>query len=353
MTHDARELSFAIVRDASDRRRTERALDQAGRAIPMYHRADALPILDRGTTSWWVSLGAEEPSGFAVEERRLPIGHRLLHLRRFGATVPAGAVRAASDAIAALARDRRTIRMTAEIFAPDETHRAAIADALRERGFRDGLAMGYRETIAVDLRPPESGILASFSGSARRNVRAVAKGAIVVRAIEDHALAPRVDAILDASLSRTGAGHHHRDWGARIDFALRHPELARLTGVFRAGATGSDALVAFAWGCAHGDHVEYSDAGSLRAGDLRVPLGYALVWDIACWGKRLGAQWLDLGGVTSGHLGDSSDPLGGISDFKRTFSTDTRRVADYLESEPHTLRARIARRVHAFVGRRR
>lgn len=87
--------------------------------------------------------------------------------------------------------------------------------------------------------------------------------------------------------------------------------------------------------------------------DLRVPLGYALVWDIACWGKRLGAQWLDLGGVTSGRLGDPEDPLGGISDFKRTFSTHTRRVADHLESQPQSLRARAARKLHSLVRRLR
>lgn len=353
VTHEHPEPSHVILRDAADRRRAERVLEAAGRPIPFYHRIESSVILDRGTTSWWVSVAGAEPSGFAVEERRLPLGHRLLHLRRLGATVAPEAIAAAADAIAAIEREGGTLRTTVELFSPDESHRLALADALAARGFRDGVATGYRDTILVDLRPAESDILASFSGSARRNVRAVAKGAIAVRPIEDPALAPRVDAILHASLTRTGAGHHRRDWHARIAFARRHPELARLAGVFRTDRAGPDALVAFAWGCAHGDHVEYSDAGSLRVADLRVPLGYALVWDIACWGKGLGAQWFDLGGVTSGRLGDPEDPLGGISDFKRTFSTNTLRVADHLESHPRSLRARAARTLHSLVRRLR
>src|SRR5687767_13980499 len=151
MTRAVAEFSYAIVRDASGRHHAERALEAAGRGIPLHHRVDALPILDRGTTSWSVTLGAHEPSGFAVEERRLPLGHRLLHLRRFGATVSADAVRAAAEAISTLARDRRTIRMMVELFTADDAHRAALAGALRDRGFRDGLATGYRDTIAVDL----------------------------------------------------------------------------------------------------------------------------------------------------------------------------------------------------------
>ncbi len=132
-----------------------------------------------------------------------------------------------------------------------------------------------------------------------------------------------------------------REWGSIIELGRVAPRLSRLVGLFRDGRSDPKSLLAFAWGCAHGEYAHYDAAGSTRPDDLRVPLAYALLWDLICWAKRGGAKWFDLGGITFGHR-DSSDPLGGISDFKRYFSKQVVVVGQEWMLEPHWGTARIA-----------
>ena len=114
-------------------------------------------------------------------------------------------------------------------------------------------------------------------------------------------------------------------------------------GLFGHGKSEPDTLLAFAVGHNHGDHVQYSHAASTRdTGGLPLPLGYALAWHIICWGKDLGAEWFDFGGITQGSH-DSGDRLGGISDFKRYFTKTVETVGDEWVLEVRPVRSFVAR----------
>jgi hypothetical protein len=67
-------------------------------------------------------------------------------------------------------------------------------------------------------------------------------------------------------------------------------------------------------------HAHYATAASTRATDLKLPMGYPLAWDLIRWAKEHGAATLRLRGHLVG-TAESGDPLGGISDFKRRFTT--------------------------------
>lgn len=332
--------------------RCERELREAGFALPLSYRG-AVGGVRPWAGSWHLELrGADGRcrGGFPIRPRPLRVapGHRLLRVERFGATVADADLGAAADALARLVRDDpRTLRLDVELFSPHAAARARIAGVLAERGFRPADPPNvYVDTLRLDLAPDEDALFAALHRSARRNVREVTKHGLVVRPITDPALADRLDALLADTLARTGGRHVPQDWAGRIRLAAEHPELARLVGLFRGDGTDADALLAFAWGCNHGDHGQYSDAASTRPADVRIPLAYALLWDLICWSRRNGAAWFDLGGVTRGTLGDDGDPLGGISDFKRFFTRDLVSVGEEWVLDSFTVRARFARAVH-------
>ncbi len=130
-----------------------------------------------------------------------------------------------------------------------------------------------------------------------------------------------------------------------IGFCTRHPDLARLVGLFQSGVSGPNALLAFALCFFHGDHAQYVTAASTRESSLKIPLAYGVAWDLLCWAKSEGATWFDFGGITDGTQGDSADLLGGISDFKRYFSKNVVEVGEEWVLEPRRVRAGLARGV--------
>src|SRR5262249_47314031 len=226
--------------------------------------------------------------------------------------------------------------------------------ALATFGFRRAESRRYTITPVVDLTPGEDAVFASLSTTARQNIRAASKHPVAVRLITDEAFTPRLGQLEAENRRRTGGPYRPRDWRAVFGPSNAHPELPRLVGLFRTDAAAPACLLAFAWGCHHGDHGQYLAAGSTRQTALRVPLGYPLVWDLLVWARRNGGGWFDLAGITQGHQG-SADPLGGISDFKRRFSKTLVEVSEEWVLEPHPVRAFLARAISscgAWITRR-
>ncbi len=289
--------------------------------------------------------------GFAVavhKSRALP-GHRLWRVERAGAAQSDGAVHAGLGALANLARrDRSVLRVDLEILSRDDAVRARLANAARRVGFRmRRRCRCYSHTVAIELRAPETEIFGSLHRMARRNVAAIQKLPVAVRVIEDPIYAPRMADLVQESMARTGGRAARTDWLRVVDFSRRHPTVARLVGLFRTDADGPDALLAFRLAYLHGDHAQDAAAASSRGKVLKVPMAYALVWDILRWAKQEGALWFDFGGVTPGTHGDDADPLGGISDFKRYFGGQTVRVGEDWVLEPRPLRAALAGTISA------
>jgi hypothetical protein len=236
----------------------------------------------------------------------------------------------------------RALRVYVELFSRSGEARASVASCLRDCGFQPAAHRNlYRDTLLIDLAGDEEQIFARLHATGRRHVRAVSRAPVELRPITEPALAPRVDALMREAFVRTGGSYHAEDWPAILSLSSREPQLSRVIGLFRAGAHGPDALLAFAWGRMHGDHADYAAGGSTRANDLRTPLGYGTIWDLVRWAKREGAAYFDLGGITRGSHG-SEDPLGGISDFKRYFGGTLVEVGEEWTLEPHPLAALAA-----------
>jgi hypothetical protein len=279
----------------------------------------------------------------ATRSRALP-GYFILRVRRLGGSADERAVRAGIRAAARFARTRRRVlRLAVELFIPGEAARQAVGVECRAQGLLPAHDMrSYSETILIDLRPAADALLSGLSKTGRQNVRAVGKNPVAIRVIDDVRLASRLDGLLNETLARTGGGSRPHDWPAIIDWSRRYPGAVRLAGLFDERPGTAEPLLAFALGFNHGGYTEYATAASTRRTDLRMPLAYGLAWELMLWGKSAGARWFDFGGVTRGTQG-SGDVLGGISDFKRYFSTQTVEVGAEYTLEPHPLPALAAR----------
>ena len=330
-----------------ERARCEAALLAAGLPLPVQHRTE-WALAHPGRTLWFVAVkaaGAGYQAGFAVDmsrSRAMP-GHVLFSVEKFGAALSEGARAAGLRALAHLGRSRpRVLRVHVQVYAQDRGIRERVGTLLQELGFRSAAqARTYRDTVLVDLAPDEDGILATFRRSTRRNIRQIAEQPFEVRTIARPAPVGRLEALLGESLARTGGAPQHEDWGAVTALSDRCPDLSRLAGLFRTDVTGPEALVAFAWGLNHGSYVDNPATGMTRLSGLRTPFTYALIWDLIRWAKRVGAAWFDFGGVTLGRLSEG-DPLGGISDFKRGFSSTIVAVGEEWTLEPNPLRGQLA-----------
>lgn len=325
-----------------ERERVERTLLEAGIALPLQHRM-AWTCAHPESESWFAVVrdrsGAAH-AAFAVEvasSRALP-GYRILRVEHFGAAATAGAREAALFAVGELARRcPRVLRAYVEVFSPVAAVRAGIARVAPPLGFKPSLhGRCYRNTLLVNLLPPESEVYAALPKKTRRDIRAAARYPVEVRPITELKYRERLANLLRETMSRTGGVYDEPTWEALILLANRLPNCSRLVGLFRTDTCEPDALLAFAWGRHHGDHADYATAASTRRTELRLPLGYPLVWDLICWAKRNGAEYLDLGGVSEGSLTDG-DPLGGISDFKRYFSRTQVTVGAEWIMEPRWL----------------
>jgi hypothetical protein len=351
----------ALTRGLSPARAArERALHDAGRVLPLPHRAAWAAMQPAGWDSWFLTVADARGTlagavALSVAPSRALPGHLVLRCERFGPGVEPAARAALVQALALVARaHRRVLRLNVETFAIDDAERAALADALARAGFAPvAEPRCYEHTLLVPLVGDEEAIFASLHATARRHIRAVGKNPVVVAPVDDPAYFARLDEISRETYSRTGGTYDPPDWAKVAELCRREPGASRLVGIFRADVAGPERLLAFAWGCGHGDHVHYSRAGSTRATDLKMPLMYPVVWDLMRWARSEGARWFDFGGITMGSH-ESADPLGGISDFKRYFTGQVAHVGAEWSFEPRRLQARAAHVVSAtssFVSR--
>ena len=315
----------------------------------MQHRNSWVSVQQRPNDHWLLSVedAAGQPCGaIGVQispSRALP-GHRLLRVERFGPGIPPAAHAAALQVLISLARrDRRVLRLYVESLAFHPNVRIALESTLATVGFvRLPSPRCYEHTLVLALDDDEESILASFQRTARQNIRQTSKYGVHVAPIVDLAHFARLDEIAAETFARTGGKYTPFDWARIAAASALEPEASRLVGLYRTDEDGPASLVAFAWGCGHGDHAHYSAAGSTRVTDRRIPLHYPLIWDLIVWAKRSGARFFDFGGVSAGSLA-SDDPLGGISDFKRFFTPRLVQVGAEWSYEPRPKRAQAAR----------
>jgi len=333
----------------------EAALDRSGTPLPLFHRIVwARAMTSAGTQCSLIAIredGGSCRAAFAIESERsraLP-GHRLLSVRHLGigsGGLDDSSLEAGLATLAALARsDRSILRVTVESFALDQDARTRTSDHLRRHGFQQAPATRvYQRTLVIDLSPEEEAIFAGLHKNARQGVRNIARYPLIVTTADTVELAPRLQELGDEALRRTGGESQQLEWTSLIRMSAAAPNRSRIAVLRRTDRTGPDSVLAFAWGCVHGEIAEYSVSGSARVDDLKVSTSYALLWDLIRWARLGGARWFDLGGITSGST-DSDDALGGISDFKRRFSQREVEVGGQWQLEPRPGRAAAARMI--------
>jgi hypothetical protein len=338
-----------------ERETVEKTLLDAGLRLPIAHRS-AWARARAPMPSWFLAVrdGRGRPcGGFAIEvdrSRALP-GHRILRVQRFG-TAAADAVRQVGlRALVDLSRRQPLVlRVELEVFSRDADVRRSVAAEAGALGFRRREhRRAYGRTVVVDLDRDERDVLASFSATARQNIRAVQKAGWHVRCITEDRWGEAIAGLLREAFRRTGGEPPPWDWTRVIHLSRSEPGLSRLAGLFGVENGGGETLWAFAWGRWQGDHVEYSEAGSARAPGVRTPLAHALAWDLMCWARGNGAAWFDFGGITE-RRPDQPDALAGISHFKRLFSKTEADVREEWVLEPHPLRSRIGDAVSTTAG---
>lgn len=335
-------------------------LDAASVPVPLSTRPEWARHLS-GARAWLVAAyGATGRciAAVAVEiapTRALP-GHLMARAHHVGSQLlgPAG------DAVLTALRDLvaahpRILRLNLELLLATEEQQARLAPTLTHLGFAPvAFPRNYRWTLAIDLSGSEQDILASFSTTTRRDLRQWAERPVEMRAITDPRYADRLNAIARETFGRTGGDWVPRDWPARMRLCAQRPAESRLVGLFRRGEDAPEALLAYAWGCAHGDYAHYDDAGSTRVEDIKVSMAYPLMWDLVRWARSGGCRWFDMGGVTPQAEARADDPRAGIADFKRRFSKREVQVGAEWVLEPRTMNVRLAnlvRRAAALLRR--
>jgi hypothetical protein len=258
-----------------------------------------------------------------LPSRSLP-GFRVLRVERLGANIAPEAIEATFSALARIARSApRVLRLDVEAFSTTDERFESIRVAAERVGLRAAASpREYTRTLLIPLGHDIETLFNSLHSTARRHIRAAAKKGLMIRPISDLDCAAQMDSLLRETLDRTGGEYAPHDWGAIIRYSADYPQRSRIVGLFSPDDAGVERLLAFAWGCCHGDHVHYSTAASTRREGIRVPMGYPLAWDLITWSHSLNAAFFDFGGITDGDHG-SADPVGGISDFKRYFGGHT------------------------------
>lgn len=333
----------------AERQDAQRALLADGCPLPLRTRTEWARAFPRVRTSLLVVRGPDGLTGaLGVERyssRALP-GHYIARVSRAGEALRGDSAHAAISALTdAMRRDPRALRVHVEAFSRHSAVRDHVGTALADQGFQRRPAVtNYEYTLVTDLRQhDDASHLASLGQGVRQNIKALAKFPVELRSIRDVTYAPRMSELMAETLARTGARHDPQDYAPTIRLAATEPILSRLMGVFRTDVTGPEALIAFAWGVNHGDHVAYDIGASTRVSEFKnLSLGYPLLWELITWARRSGAAWFDFGGVSQGTSTSEDDRLGRISDFKRRFEKSVVHVADEWVLEPHPGRAAVA-----------
>jgi hypothetical protein len=281
--------------------------------------------------------------------RSLP-GHCAYRLQRFGSGLSGDDLVNVLQAVVRHARaERGVIRVDLETFFPETRACEQFPRTAQLLGFVPQLPpRRYTRTLRLDLQRSSAAILEALPRTARRNLRLAAKSGARVRVIDDPVWSQPIAALESEAFTRTGGSATPTDWPRLIAFARNYPRLVRIVGLFR-DAEGSD-LLGFATARAHGDHVEYSSAGTARRPDVKISIGYPLLWDLIEWAHGVGARWFDFGGITAATAEHPNGALGGISDFKRHFGGDEIDVGGEWVLHLHPIRSAVANTISRVAG---
>lgn len=219
-----------------------------------------------------------------------------------------------------------------------EFHDLADFNNLAKRArFKLTDSLGITRTTFLNIKPTADEILASLNAKVRRKFRINQEENFEIRALNTQEWVPQLARALNSSFLRTGGGMTVFDFQTAINFAQKHPDKICILGFFF--KSRPDELLAFLLTVRHGSIAEALSSGSLPDAELRkTSFNYLMHWQTVLWAKSHGAEALDLGGITDG---GTTDPLAGISAFKRRFTRWELEVGREFEKVTCPLRYKI------------
>lgn len=188
----------------------------------------------------------------------------------------------------------------------------------RRNGYKLVEPYGVIRTLFYNIEKPVEELMADLDKKTRAKVRHASREKVSIVRLNDKKWIPQMQAALNASFQRTGGKSTTFDFESYFNFAKSYSNDCLILGLFL--NSRPEQLMAYSIDVRHGAMVEAISSGSLPDPELRkLHFNYFLLWDKVIWANDGQSKWLDLGGVTDA---STSDPLAGISSFKRHFTTD-------------------------------
>ena len=320
------------------------------RGIPLTHQHASWCVHERDADRRWIRVvdhSRQLVSGFCVGLSRsallpwAPVGRIERLGRRMHAPLAPVIGPILSRVAAALPR---LLWLEAQVFDEDADRFGLMDQSLFAAGARRrSKNRSYSTTLLLPVGSDRADFMQRVSQRARRKIREFDRRSdTCVGRIEDRGYLDRMRQLYRESFLRTGAVPPPFPAEAMLEDAAAG-ESSLALGAFVRDRPGPDDLVGFVWSRCHGDYVSYDVAASDRSDDLgSLAPGYALVRDLADWGRQRGAGWLDLGGISTARA-RSNPRLRGIHEFKRAFGSEETEIAAEYELRPASVSAAAGR----------
>jgi FemAB family len=308
-----------------------------------------------GTWTWCRVLDAAGnlATGFAVHltpSRAIP-GTCIGRVERVGRNLHEETATAMGGLLRTVARKiPRLLRLDVRVFDENPLRRRQLCDSLRTAGWSSTeRRRAYSHTLVLELAQSESEVLKGFTTRVRSTIKkALGSPALRFGPISGTAYADRIRYLYTLPFARTGGVPPSIDVKGILDDS-QSGDTSFLIGAFGRDGTAPADLVALIWARLHGDHVMLEINASERS-ELFSHLspGFGLVSQLIGWSIQRGAQWIDLGGLPSMET-SPDDPMRGVVEFKRRFSSDFREVAEEWRFEPSPLLASAASAIRSIA----
>ncbi len=227
------------------------------------------------------------------------------------------------------------------VYVPGDTNHLWSSSTLLKQGWRVAQRQYAERTRLMDLRVSPEILLQRFSKRVRMKFEIKEDDELEYKPIASADQIPHMQAALNDSFHRSIHSGYNYDFTGAINLVQKYPDSSLVWGAaFKDTVSETPirlasetpmchrlasetpqylrlATKAFSIGMMSAGLCEYSQSGSRSDARLRRhDFNYMLMWKLISGAQALGAQIFDLGGITSG---DPSDPLAGISQFKRRF----------------------------------
>lgn len=243
----------------------------------------------------------------------------------------------------------RLLRLDVRIFDEDPARRRRLEQSLATAGWTLlEHHRNYSHTLVLALGCSETEVRKSFTTRVRSSMRKALESPLLRYGAVGPMYADRIRELHTLTFERTGAHPPPLDVDAILRDS-REAQASHLIGAFATDRAPPEDLVAFAWTRLHGDYGVLEITASERSPLFRKHLspGFGLVAHLVAWAIEHGARWMDLGGLSTPDP-VPTDPLRGIVEFKRRFSSDFREVATEWRLEPHPMLAWAAAAVRSI-----